>query len=182
MCRFCPFPSKLCGVTLVKFGWRVAPNLVGQLPSAWRPFPAQKMALPRLRVDLAPLFQNGVGNTAVVLFWCDEGYDTRQGSGRTCSDLDAALSFDPDEIHSAYLLNDQDAPDKPMLNDVLRLVARLGILRLEERRRTWRQGHLAWHERGLRRSENNGKITIPSQWQELCITASFEGAYLSDRR
>jgi hypothetical protein len=47
-------------------------------------------------------------------------------SGRTCPDLDAALFFDPDEIHSAYLLNDQDAPDKPRLNDVLRLVARLG--------------------------------------------------------
>jgi hypothetical protein len=47
-------------------------------------------------------------------------------SGRTCPDLDAALFFDPDEIHSAYLLNDQDAPDKPKLTDVLRLVARLG--------------------------------------------------------
>jgi hypothetical protein len=47
-------------------------------------------------------------------------------SGRTCPDLDAALFFDPDEIHSAYLLNDQDAPDEPRLNDVLRLVARLG--------------------------------------------------------
>ncbi|PHV03800.1 IS4 family transposase [Janthinobacterium sp. BJB412] len=47
-------------------------------------------------------------------------------SGRTCPDLDAALLFDPDEIHSAYLLNDQDVPDKPRLNDVLRLVARLG--------------------------------------------------------
>jgi len=47
-------------------------------------------------------------------------------SGRTCPDLDAALFFDPDEIHCAYLLNDQDAPDKPGLNDVLRLVARLG--------------------------------------------------------
>ncbi|MBV6325731.1 IS4 family transposase [Duganella violaceipulchra] len=47
-------------------------------------------------------------------------------SGRTCPDLDAALFFDPDEIHSAYLLNDHDVPDKPRLNDVLRLVARLG--------------------------------------------------------
>jgi hypothetical protein len=47
-------------------------------------------------------------------------------SGRTCPDLDAALFFDPGEMHSAYLLNDQDAPDKPRLNDVLRLVARLG--------------------------------------------------------
>lgn len=47
-------------------------------------------------------------------------------SGRTCPDLDATLFFDPDEIHSAYLLNDQDEPDKPKLNDVLRLVARLG--------------------------------------------------------
>jgi hypothetical protein len=34
--------------------------------------------------------------------------------------------FDNDLIHSACLLNDQDAPDKPRLNDVLRLVARLG--------------------------------------------------------
>ena len=47
-------------------------------------------------------------------------------SGRTCPDLDATLFFDPDEIHSAYLLNDQDVPDKPTINDVLRLVARLG--------------------------------------------------------
>lgn len=47
-------------------------------------------------------------------------------SGRTCPDLDAALFFDPDDIHGAYLLNDQDAPEKPRLNDVLRLVARLG--------------------------------------------------------
>jgi hypothetical protein len=47
-------------------------------------------------------------------------------SGRTCPDLDAALFFDPDEIHSAYLLNDQDAPDKPTFNEVLRLVARPG--------------------------------------------------------
>lgn len=47
-------------------------------------------------------------------------------SGRTCPLLDAALFFEPDEIHSAYLLNDQDAGYKPKLNDVLRLVARLG--------------------------------------------------------
>lgn len=47
-------------------------------------------------------------------------------SGRTCADLDATLFFDPDEIHSAHLLNDQDATDKPRLNNVLRLVARLG--------------------------------------------------------
>ena len=46
-------------------------------------------------------------------------------SGRTCPDLDAALFFDPDEIHSDHLLNDQDAPKKPRLNDVLRLIARL---------------------------------------------------------
>ncbi|MGK5079179.1 IS4 family transposase [Janthinobacterium sp. HLX7-2] len=47
-------------------------------------------------------------------------------SGRTCPDLDATLFFDPDEIHGAYLLNDQDMPDKPRLNDVLRLIAQLG--------------------------------------------------------
>lgn len=47
-------------------------------------------------------------------------------SGRTCPDLDATLFFAPDEIHSAYLLNDQDAPDKPRLAEVLRMVARLG--------------------------------------------------------
>ena len=50
---------------------------------------------------------------------------SRMRSGRTCPDLHATLFFDPDEIHSAYLLNDQDAPDKHRLNDVLRLVARL---------------------------------------------------------
>ena len=47
-------------------------------------------------------------------------------SGRTGPDLDAALFFDSGEIHSAYLLNDQDTPNKPRLNDLLRLVARLG--------------------------------------------------------
>lgn len=46
-------------------------------------------------------------------------------SGRTCPDIDATLFFDPDEIHSAYLLSDQEAPDKPRLNDVPRLVTRL---------------------------------------------------------
>jgi hypothetical protein len=30
------------------------------------------------------------------------------------------------EIHSAYLLNDQEPPDKPTFNEVLRLVARPG--------------------------------------------------------
>jgi len=54
-------------VALVKFGRRVKPNLVGYLPRAWRPFPAQRMALPRLRVDFPPLPQNGVGNAAVAL-------------------------------------------------------------------------------------------------------------------
>ena len=46
-----------------------------------------------------------------------------------------------------------------------------GIPRPEKRRRTRRQDHLAWHERGLRRSGNNGEITRPCQRQELCITA-----------
>lgn len=46
--------------------------------------------------------------------------------GRTCPDIDATLFFNPDQIHSTYLLNDQDASDKPKLNEVLRLVARLG--------------------------------------------------------
>lgn len=47
-------------------------------------------------------------------------------SGHTCPDLDAALFFDPDETHGAYLLNFQDVLDKPWLNDVLRLAARPG--------------------------------------------------------
>ncbi|WGG52071.1 IS4 family transposase [Rugamonas sp. DEMB1] len=48
--------------------------------------------------------------------------------GRTCPDLDANLFFSPDEIHGAYLLtNTKPAPDRtPTLNEVLRLVARLG--------------------------------------------------------
>lgn len=47
--------------------------------------------------------------------------------GRTCPDLDAALFFDPDEIHGAYLLMRKRMPKGvPKLNEVLRLVAQLG--------------------------------------------------------
>jgi hypothetical protein len=47
--------------------------------------------------------------------------------GRTCPDLDASLFFDPDEIRGAYLLTKQRRPDRPpTLNEVLRLVARVG--------------------------------------------------------
>lgn len=47
--------------------------------------------------------------------------------GRTCPDLDAALFFDPDEIHRTYLLMKKRMPKgKPKLNEVLRLVAQLG--------------------------------------------------------
>jgi hypothetical protein len=46
--------------------------------------------------------------------------------GRTCPDLDASLFFDPDEIQAAYLLNKQQAPAAPTLNDVVRMIARAG--------------------------------------------------------
>jgi hypothetical protein len=46
--------------------------------------------------------------------------------GRTCPDLAAALFFDADEIRGAYLLTDVRQPAKPKLNEVLRLIARLG--------------------------------------------------------
>ncbi|WP_425476451.1 IS4 family transposase [Cupriavidus sp. BIC8F] len=46
--------------------------------------------------------------------------------GRTCPDLDADLFFDPDEIRGAYLLTRVKQPAKPTLNEVLRLIARLG--------------------------------------------------------
>lgn len=47
--------------------------------------------------------------------------------GRTCPDLDAALFFDPDEIHGTYLLMKKRMPEgKPKLNEVLRRVAQLG--------------------------------------------------------
>ena len=46
--------------------------------------------------------------------------------GRTCPDLDADLFFDPDEIRGAYLLTSVKQPAKPTLNEVLRLIARLG--------------------------------------------------------
>lgn len=46
--------------------------------------------------------------------------------GRTCPDLDAHLFFDPDEIRAAYLLTKTRAPSQPKLNEVLRLIARLG--------------------------------------------------------
>ena len=46
--------------------------------------------------------------------------------GRTCPDLDANLFFDPDEIRAAYLLNQALAPPAPRLNEVLRMIARIG--------------------------------------------------------
>ncbi|CAB3779443.1 IS4 family transposase ISAzo5 [Pararobbsia alpina] len=46
--------------------------------------------------------------------------------GRTCPDLHAHLFFDPDEIRAAYLLTKTRPPAQPKLNDLLRLVARLG--------------------------------------------------------
>ncbi|MGF6511008.1 IS4 family transposase [Paraburkholderia sp. 32] len=46
--------------------------------------------------------------------------------GRTCPDLDARLFFDPDEIRAAYLLTKTPGAVQPKLNEVLRLVARLG--------------------------------------------------------
>ena len=47
--------------------------------------------------------------------------------GRTCPDLDASYFFDPDEIRGAYLLTKAKPPDRPpTLNEVLRLVARVG--------------------------------------------------------
>ena len=46
--------------------------------------------------------------------------------GRSCPDLDAGLFFDADEIRGAYLLTDVRQPVTPRLNEVLRLIARLG--------------------------------------------------------
>lgn len=46
--------------------------------------------------------------------------------GRTCPDLDAELFFERDEIRGAYLLSEVKQPAKPTLNEVLRLIARLG--------------------------------------------------------
>ena len=49
--------------------------------------------------------------------------------GRSCPDLDAELMFEPDEWKAAYILNNKKPPDKPpTLNEVVRLVARLGGL------------------------------------------------------
>ena len=47
--------------------------------------------------------------------------------GRSCPQLDAQLMFEPDECKAAFILNKQKLPDKPpTLNEVVRLVARLG--------------------------------------------------------
>ena len=46
--------------------------------------------------------------------------------GRTCPDMDAALFFDIDEIRGTYLLTNIVQPAAPSLNEVLRLIARLG--------------------------------------------------------
>jgi len=47
--------------------------------------------------------------------------------GRTCPEMDATLMFDRDEWQAAFILNKKKLPVKPpMLNEVVRLVARLG--------------------------------------------------------
>lgn len=47
--------------------------------------------------------------------------------GRTCPNVDATLFFEPDEIRGAYLLTKTPKPKKPpTLNEVLRLIAKLG--------------------------------------------------------
>lgn len=46
--------------------------------------------------------------------------------GRSCPDLDAALSFDSDEIEAAYLLREKTPPAQPRLNEVLRQIACVG--------------------------------------------------------
>jgi hypothetical protein len=47
--------------------------------------------------------------------------------GRICSDFDALLFFDPDEILGAHLLTKKKMPSKPpSLNDVVRLIAQFG--------------------------------------------------------
>jgi IS4 transposase len=47
--------------------------------------------------------------------------------GRTCPDLDAELLFDPDEWQAAFILNKKPVPKTPpRLNEVVRLVAKLG--------------------------------------------------------
>ncbi|CAG9258325.1 hypothetical protein BCEP4_1980014 [Burkholderia cepacia] len=47
--------------------------------------------------------------------------------GRTCPNLDAALFFDPDEIHGAYLPMSKRQPEgEPKLNEMLRLIALCG--------------------------------------------------------
>lgn len=46
--------------------------------------------------------------------------------GRTCPDLEARLFFDPDEIRGAFLLNKLRPPPNPTLNEVIRMIARVG--------------------------------------------------------
>jgi hypothetical protein len=46
--------------------------------------------------------------------------------GRICPNLDATLVFDADEIRGAYLLAEVSQPPKPTLNQVLRVIARIG--------------------------------------------------------
>lgn len=46
--------------------------------------------------------------------------------GRTCPDFDTARLFEHDEWKAAFILNQQTPRDKPQLNEVVRLVAKLG--------------------------------------------------------
>ena len=47
--------------------------------------------------------------------------------GRICPDLNAQVMFEPDEWKAAYILTHQKVPSEPpTLNEVVRLVARLG--------------------------------------------------------
>lgn len=64
--------------------------------------------------------------------------------GRTCPDLEAALLFERDEWQAAYILNRKKAPKTtPSLNEVVRLVAKLGGFLAQGRWRTGREDHLA---------------------------------------
>ncbi|WP_347880056.1 IS4 family transposase [Burkholderia sp. BCC1630] len=83
----------------------------------------------RVRWEIEILFnvlKNG-RRVEVLQFGHDRAARTGIGavSGR-CPDLDADLFVDVDEIRGAYLLIDAKQPAKPKLNEMLRLITRLG--------------------------------------------------------
>jgi hypothetical protein len=103
--------------------------------------------------------------------------------GRTCPDLDASLFFDPDEIHGAYLLNKLRPPPTPTLNEVVRMIARVGgFLGPKRGWRARRQDSLGRTARRPSFGIHTQSTTRNGGTDELCITRCVKGGRVPPTR